>query len=329
MLTDIIKSMLTENVGSHMCDSGGTAKYDSNGKYIGSNHGYGRNFERNRGIDFDSIPATELEFRYYENGDSVEISMCHNLYHWMVNNLSYAKQYDEMFYGDFLKECDKDDDKNWLELMNEFPEWLGNRKEKCTECNESETECEYCNGTHECDCGNEIGGIYGEGEPFCENTYNHESLLSQTIQYVFFTVDKEPYVIVQVHGGADVRGGYSKPHIFAVSEDDYISNVARGTIYCTGKNHHPSALKLKEIQENQITMFETNKIDFDGDHYWTTDDANHWYEQGTCGKDYKQLDEYEVKLLKEDDEWEFGKLCVTEDRTGYCPECGGKLEGGY
>jgi len=49
-----IAAMLVEKVGRSFLDSGGTPKYDANGKYIGSDHGYGRAYERNTGRDFDA-----------------------------------------------------------------------------------------------------------------------------------------------------------------------------------------------------------------------------------------------------------------------------------
>jgi hypothetical protein len=48
------------------------------------------------------------------------------------------------------------------------------------------------------------------------NTYNGECLLSQTIQGVSFQYQSQPFVLLQIHGGADVRGGYTKPRAFRV-----------------------------------------------------------------------------------------------------------------
>jgi len=49
------------------------------------------------------------------------------------------------------------------------------------------------------------------------NSYNDDCLLSQTIQGYFFEwSDGEVYLMLQIHGGADVRGGYTAPKIFSV-----------------------------------------------------------------------------------------------------------------
>ena len=64
------------------------------------------------------------------------------------------------------------------------------------------------------------------------NTYNGDSDLSQVLQGSSIEVNGEPYLLVQVHGGADVRGGYTDAKLFAAEYDgmiheylmDYIDN---------------------------------------------------------------------------------------------------------
>jgi hypothetical protein len=56
---------------------------------------------------------------------------------------------------------------------------------------------------------------------FTINSYNDEyNMLSQGIQYVGFHKNDKDFVILQIHGGADIRGGYTEPHIFE-TEDMY------------------------------------------------------------------------------------------------------------
>ncbi|MEM0142516.1 MAG: hypothetical protein QXL94_00980 [Candidatus Parvarchaeum sp.] len=59
-----------------------------------------------------------------------------------------------------------------------------------------------------------------EGEIHTINTYDDDALLSQVIQYVTFEKDDKNFVILQIHGGADVRGGYTAPYIFEVLDPD-------------------------------------------------------------------------------------------------------------
>lgn len=58
------------------------------------------------------------------------------------------------------------------------------------------------------------------------NTYNGECLLDQTLQYATFERDGTTFVILQIHGGADVRGGYTDARIFEVVEDMFGYDVA-------------------------------------------------------------------------------------------------------
>lgn len=53
------------------------------------------------------------------------------------------------------------------------------------------------------------------------NTYNGACVLNGTIQFIGFSLNKNhhgypDYIIFQLHNGADVRGGYTKPRIFEV-----------------------------------------------------------------------------------------------------------------
>ena len=58
--------------------------------------------------------------------------------------------------------------------------------------------------------------VYGE------NSYNRESLLSQVIQYdIMESPEGDFYVILQIHNGCDVRGGYTKPRVFKMKCIDW------------------------------------------------------------------------------------------------------------
>jgi hypothetical protein len=66
----------------------------------------------------------------------------------------------------------------------------------------------------------DVLGIDGEGEFYSDarwnfNTYNFDLWwVNQTLQGSFFGMNGKEFLIVQVHGGADVRGGYTKPKVF-------------------------------------------------------------------------------------------------------------------
>jgi hypothetical protein len=50
------------------------------------------------------------------------------------------------------------------------------------------------------------------------NTCNGESDLSQTLQGSHLTINDQEYVLIQIHGGADVRGGYTWAKLFKCRE---------------------------------------------------------------------------------------------------------------
>lgn len=46
------------------------------------------------------------------------------------------------------------------------------------------------------------------------NTYNGDSDLSQILQGANLTINDEEYILIQIHGGADARGGYTDAKLF-------------------------------------------------------------------------------------------------------------------
>jgi hypothetical protein len=219
----------------------------------------GRNWQINRFRNFDSESPTLLEIDVRWG-----INVQHNVYHWLAERLEYSEELDKVFQ-DWAAEQDKD--KYWLELMEEFAEF-GMR---------------------------ELG--YNVESYGTVNTYNGEDLLSQVLQYAFMEVeDYGLVVLLQIHGGADVRGGYTKPRVFIANDDYSIFDNARAMIMC--KN--------------------------DWQHNWMTDDGgNHWYYDGsTAGTNLEQYERVEGEEFVE------GKIVVTDDGRYLCPLCGGELYAG-
>lgn len=290
----VLIQMLKENTGTALCDSGGIPKYNEQGVYVGSDSGYGRHHEINLRRKFENEKATILSFDHFNN--NVEFSVKHNLYHWLKDRLEYDSKLDKLFHNKFRKLYDTNNDKSWLELMDEFTDWLTENK------------------------GYEITGIYNNDNPFIVNSYNENSLLDQVIQFKYFTFNNEEYIILQIHGGCDVRGGYTKPHIFKSGQIDELDifDYNRATIFCTGKDHHQSV----KDNSNQLS-FNFIERNYNDQHFWTTDDGYNWYEEVSCGIGYNQLENYEAKDLK-DSSWEENKICFDDDKC-YCPKCGSLL----
>jgi len=155
---------------------------------LDSGGNYGRHFERNKNIDFNKINKIEVELNEYDG--QLEVILTKNVYWYLIENLKItdlSEKLNKMFKGG----CNKDT--GYLTEMEDFIE-LVNQNTKM-----------YSNQVY--------------------NTSNGEDFLSQTLQYGLFEVDKRTFIILQIHGGCDIRGGYTKPRVFEL-EDVYLTNSA-------------------------------------------------------------------------------------------------------
>lgn len=84
-------------------------------------------------------------------------------------------------------------------------------------------------------------GIKEEGEFYSDarwgfNTYNFDGwLLSQTLQGSTFGMGGSQYLILQVHGGADIRGGYTRPQVFSLKyegKEGFVFNAEYADFSC-------------------------------------------------------------------------------------------------
>lgn len=72
-------------------------------------------------------------------------------------------------------------------------------------------------------------------QPDTANSYNWDNYLSQVIQYVPFELEGSWFVLLQVHGGADVRGGYTRPQVFEMLGEYAFYDMQDAVIQCTGE----------------------------------------------------------------------------------------------
>jgi len=246
---------------------------------------YGRHWQRNQGVDFEKQSEGRLEC--WARDGELDMLPVVSVYHFLKDRLQYNPELDERF-----REWCEDAGATGLNLAIGFVTSIGGK------------------------------GIYGDGEPMVINTYNGEDLLSQTLQYIYWTDENdETHVLLQIHGGCDVRGGYTDPVAFDVTDCDGTSifDNARATIYCDDCGKH-----------------------------WDTDNGCHWAPDGCYGRGYKQLQDYPATderpcyPQKPDpaqrviwDNWGpmdpnrpepcAGVVWVDEDNNGHCPFCGGLL----
>lgn len=236
--------------------------------FLDSGDAYGRNWQRNQGRVFEGTAPATLSFR-----DGF-IEVTYSLFHWLTDKLDFDAEMQALYDEHAAAHPDEHD----LANMNSFAEYL--------------TENDH--------------GEYTE--ILTDNSYNHECNLSQTIQYTVVATDEDgsaaivlldgsdAIVLLQVHGGADVRGGYTAPKVFRPTGEWYeFTDFARGNIGCDTC-----------------------------DAWWTTDDGCHWYFEGSCGMNAgKQLETYPiVKHDAEPDEIPEGPMILCDDDgRGTCPKC--------
>lgn len=181
---------------------------------LDSGGAYGRNWERNQGkavADYRAEPAARLDYAEY-----VTLS----LFHWLVARLDYDPHADRVFRL-WTELDDPEHDTPWLVSAERFA-------------------ARVVTGDPDNDRWASYPGQYLSG---VTNSYNHEDALSQTIQFVVYTDprDDETYVLLQVHGGCDVRGGYTAPKVFRTNGYDGASDMFDldcFTLACTREDQH-------------------------------------------------------------------------------------------
>lgn len=197
---EIVSESLRERVSVSFLDSGGSPKYDpETGQYIGSDHGYGRHFEKNRLRDFES------ESRVFVSVFLGDLEVSINLFHFLTETL----EYDPIFDGLFLEygQTPDNDRESWLSLGHTFVKDLADLTA--------------------------VSGIYGESDPISDNTYNLDTRLSQDFQYHYLTIDQESRVLVSVHNGCDIRGGYARPIVYKETRETGLLDFQRLTMILT------------------------------------------------------------------------------------------------
>ena len=155
----------------------------------------GRAWQRNRHKNFEEEEAVNVEVW------KDEVSISYNIYHYLKNFLEITEDSESLqrMFGEFC-ERPENRDEYWLTNMEDFREKFNNTS------------------------------VYGS-EFGITNTYNYETILSQTLQYAFIGYNDKLFIILQAHNGADARSGYTAPYIFEVEDCDYFL-MAQNDVYC-------------------------------------------------------------------------------------------------
>lgn len=173
---------LENTIAAMMTENTGTHMLDSGGAY-------GRNWQRNAQMtldDFKSRPSATLEIYYSERDGtpSVELMPTVDLFHKLTSGVIYLDDLCNEFNAMPVDDWHGDQ----LGVSRAGSEWL------------------------------ELHGFeYDERRDF--NTYNWGNNFSQVLQGAFVKLHgDELYVLLQIHGGADVRGGYTDAKLFKLND---------------------------------------------------------------------------------------------------------------
>jgi hypothetical protein len=183
----------------------------------------GRKWQRNAKKslqDFKNEPWATIDSKYGDSSLST--------FHYLTERLVFAEGMNLMF-EQFVKDYP---DESWRETVSLFLDALG-----VTEGDESIEDARW---------------------EF--NTYNFDQfLVSQTMQGYFFYLGSKEYVALQIHNGADVRGGYTAPKIFEADRHQFILEADQISFRC------PKCESLLEIEGYMATytnpMNESEQID--------------------------------------------------------------------
>ena len=157
---------------------------------LDSGGAYGRHWERNQCMtieDFEAEP--EERFVYHKNGNYLERTV--SVYH-------------------FLSQLETD----WIcEEFNNMPcrNWDANADVYGV----SSEQWDWLNNKFFVDI------------KYTFNTYNGDSDLSQVLQGSWLDINGDMYLLLQIHGGCDVRGGYTNAKLFATNEEWMIHEYLR------------------------------------------------------------------------------------------------------
>tara|TARA_R100001463_G_C3501852_1_gene219155 strand:+ start:416 stop:1072 length:657 start_codon:yes stop_codon:yes gene_type:complete len=188
----LIYEMLTECTGKHMCDSG----FDN-----------GRHWQRNQKKTIEDFENEPEEHIYKEDGYIYrDLSVFHYLSELELDDIcnsfnrvnSNCQDWDAEINGDiFVYGVSKE---AWQHLKSLPDTRLDNTGNRYKHLN-IKADIKIINSW---------------------NTYNYENDLTQCLQGANLTINEDKYILIQIHNGADVRGGYTDAKLFKLNDEGLI-----------------------------------------------------------------------------------------------------------
>jgi hypothetical protein len=147
---------------------------------------YGRHWQRNAGMtvgDFLARPEVTPGIFTHDGVTTVDYVTL-DVFHFLRHRVTYNAELTSAFNA---YESERDSYESWPAVITSWLDFVGAR----------------CEGA----------------DPVSYNTANGEDYLSQVLQFWIFDGDYgDHHVVLQVHGGCDVRGGYTAPKVFDLAD---------------------------------------------------------------------------------------------------------------
>jgi len=286
--------MMRENTGASILDSGGA---------------YGRAWQRNLTVDFSKRPAAKFGGRIYKStygkgGKTVpeynrlDLDLTIDLFTYLSSRL----EYDRALTRQFRKFSAERNDSRWLEDMEDFPKWIAEKR------------------------GVDVGERAYEG-----NSYNEDNFLSGTVQFNIFELDGEEYVLLQIHGGCDVRGGYTAPKVFRkVDNCGSFGDWYDADVFPDRGEVDDIQAALRANLDRQTFLFPEVEREMRAEVSAYGDEV-YWHVGGwdDHGSGCKKLDDYPCEEIEDRSQWKKGTVCVLDDGRILCPETGAVLRADF
>jgi len=118
------------------------------------------------------------------------------------------------------------------------------------------------------------------------NTYNFENFLSQELQGIVIESKKGSYIILQIHNGCDIRGGYTKPRVFKlVNPEEFDIHMCEVLAECDCKSGYIDEYGYHDFNpdsDDEDDDDEDNELGLPKD--WQWDEEEERYVCRKCGK---------------------------------------------
>ena len=288
----VLVRMMRENTGASILDSGGA---------------YGRAWQNNLSRDFGNVKAATLRGHVYTseyskppNVPTLELDVTIDLFTYLASRLEYDRALTRQLQR--FAALPENKDESWLAIAEAFPAWIANKRDA------------------------------DASEEWAGNSYNEDNYLSGTVQYVHFRMDHDEYVILQVHGGCDVRGGYTAPKVFRDDSNGCGSfgDWYQASLYPDHGEVEAIRAALKREIDRQPSLFPSVEAELraeadawgDGVYWDVGSNDDH-------GEGCDPLDGYPVQEVAERAEWRKGTICVLPSGDVLCPETGAILRADF